>query len=70
VLKESAEEEPWLKFAPVARDLAGEQALDTMPLAMRIAARTVEAFKHRGRASGGSFGSPPKHVLAGSTSAK
>jgi hypothetical protein len=47
VLKESAEEEPWLEFALVARDLAGERALDTMPLATRIAAATAEAFKHR-----------------------
>jgi hypothetical protein len=48
VLKESAEEEEdWLGFALVARDLAGERALDTMPLAKRIAAATVEAFEHR-----------------------
>jgi hypothetical protein len=47
VLKESAEEEPCSDFAPVARDLAGERALDTMPLAVRIAAATVEVFKHR-----------------------
>jgi hypothetical protein len=48
VLKESdEEEEAWLDFALVARDLAGERALDTMPLATRIAAATVEAFEHR-----------------------
>ena len=37
----------WLDFALVARDLAGGRALDTMPLAARIAAATVEAFEHR-----------------------
>jgi hypothetical protein len=51
VMKEGAEEEEeeadWLRFALVARDLAGERALDTMPLATRIAAATVEAFEHR-----------------------
>ena len=49
VLKESAEDgdEAWIGFALVARDLAGERALDTMPLAARIAAATVEAFEHR-----------------------
>ena len=49
VLKENAEEddEAWIDFALVARDLAGERALDTMPLAARIAAATVEAFLHR-----------------------
>ena len=49
VLKENAEEddEAWIDFALVARDLAGERALDTMPLAARIAAATVEAFVHR-----------------------
>ena len=47
VLKDSAEEEAWLNFALVARDLAGERALGTMPLAAQIAAATVEAFEHR-----------------------
>jgi hypothetical protein len=49
MLEESAEEEEedWLGFALVARDLAGERALDTMPLAARIAAATVEASEHR-----------------------
>jgi hypothetical protein len=50
VLKDSAEEgeeEAWLDFALVARDLAGERALGTMPLAAQIAAATVEAFGHR-----------------------
>ena len=49
VLKENAEEddEAWIDFALVARDLAGERALDAMPLAARIAAATVEAFVHR-----------------------
>ena len=49
VLKEGAEDgdEAWLGFALVARDLAGERALDTMPLAARIATATVEAFEHR-----------------------
>ena len=49
VLKEGAEDgdEAWLGFALVARDLAGGRALDTMPLAARIAAATVEAFEHR-----------------------
>jgi hypothetical protein len=47
VLKEGAEEDAWSEFALVARDLAGERALDTMPLATRIAAATVEAFEHR-----------------------
>ena len=49
VLKESAEEddEAWIDFALVARDLAGERALDAMPLAAQIAAATVEAFVHR-----------------------
>jgi hypothetical protein len=49
VLKENAEEddEAWIDFALVARDLGGERALDAMPLAARIAAATVEAFVHR-----------------------
>lgn len=49
VLKDSAEEgeEVWLDFALVARDLAGERALGTIPLAAQIAAATVEAFEHR-----------------------
>lgn len=49
VLKENAQEddEAWIDFALVARDLAGERALDAMPLATWIAAATVEAFVHR-----------------------
>jgi hypothetical protein len=48
-LKEEAEEEDeaWIDFALVARDLAGERPLGTMPLAARIAAATVEAFRQR-----------------------
>jgi hypothetical protein len=49
VLKENAEgdDEAWIDFALVARDLAGESAFDAMPLAAQIAAATVEAFVHR-----------------------
>jgi hypothetical protein len=48
-LKEETEEEDeaWIDFALVARDLAGERQLGTMPLAARIAAATVEAFRQR-----------------------
>lgn len=47
-LKDGAEDdEVWVEFALVGRDLAGERPLDTMPLAARIAAVTVEAFQHR-----------------------
>jgi hypothetical protein len=48
-LREGAEEEDeaWIDFALVARDLAGERPLGTMPLAARIAAATVEAFQRR-----------------------
>jgi len=47
VLRESAEAEndACVDFALVARDLAGERPLDTMPLAARIAAATVQAFQ-------------------------
>ncbi len=37
----------WCEFALVARALAGDQPLDTIPLARRIAAATVEAFTQR-----------------------
>ena len=48
VLKESAEDdETWIDFALVARDLADGCALEAMPLAAQIAAATVEAFVHR-----------------------
>ncbi len=47
-LKESVEgDEDWIDFALVARDLAGERPLDAMPIAARIAAATVEAFRLR-----------------------
>jgi hypothetical protein len=47
-LKEGDEDdEAWVEFALVARDLAGERPLDAMPLAAQIAAATVEAFQHR-----------------------
>jgi hypothetical protein len=47
-LKDGADEdEAWVDFVLVARDLAGERPLDTMPLAARIAAAAVEAFQHR-----------------------
>lgn len=49
VLRESAEmeDEAWVDFALVARDLVGDRPLDTMPLAARIAAATVQAFQQR-----------------------
>ncbi len=48
VLKESAEDdETWIDFALVARDLVDGCALEAMPLAAQIAAATVEAFVHR-----------------------
>jgi hypothetical protein len=48
VLKESAEDDDtWIDFALVARDLADACALEAMPLAAQIAAATVEAFVHR-----------------------
>lgn len=49
VLKEGAEEEDdaWVDFALVARDLAGDRPLESMPFAARIAAATVEAFVRR-----------------------
>jgi hypothetical protein len=47
-LKEGAEDdEAWVAFALMARDLAGERPLGTMPLASRIATATAEAFQHR-----------------------
>ena len=48
-LKEGADEgdNTWIEFALVSRDLAGESFLDGIPLASRIAAATVEAFKQR-----------------------
>lgn len=48
-LKEGADEGDytWLDFALVARDLAGERPLASIPLAGRIAAATVEAFEQR-----------------------
>src|SRR5688500_10127675 len=36
----------WMDLALVARDLAGERPLGTVPLAARIAAAMVEAFRH------------------------
>jgi hypothetical protein len=48
-LKEAAAEgdDTWSEFALVARDLGGEKSLDTILLARRIAAATVEVFEHR-----------------------
>jgi hypothetical protein len=48
-LKEAAAErdDTWSEFALVARDLGGEKPLDTIPLARRIAAATVEVCKQR-----------------------
>ena len=37
----------WSEFALVARDLVGAKPVDTIPLARRIAAATVEAFEER-----------------------
>ncbi|MGA7265375.1 MAG: hypothetical protein WBX30_31455 [Stellaceae bacterium] len=47
--KEGADEgdNTWSEFALVARDLAGESFLGSIPLARRIAATTVEAFEQR-----------------------
>jgi hypothetical protein len=48
-LKESAEDgdSTWSDFALVARDLLSKRALDSIPLATRIASATVEAFEQR-----------------------
>jgi hypothetical protein len=48
-LKESAKDKDnaWSDFALVARDLLGKRALDSIPLATRIASATVEAFEQR-----------------------
>jgi hypothetical protein len=48
-LKEAATEgdTTWSEFALVARDLDGAKPLDTIPLARRTAAATVEAFEER-----------------------
>ncbi|MBV8588462.1 MAG: hypothetical protein JO212_00055, partial [Acetobacteraceae bacterium] len=48
-LKDGAEEgdEAWIDFALVARDLAGERPLATIPIASRIAEATVDAFRQR-----------------------
>jgi hypothetical protein len=48
-LKEGTDEgdDTWRDFALVARDLAGERPLASIPLAARIAAATVEAFEQR-----------------------
>jgi len=48
-LKEAASEgdSTWSEFALVAQDLVGAKPVDTIPLARRIAAATVEAFEER-----------------------
>ena len=48
-LKESADmgDGDWIDFALVARDLAGERPLATIPLAARISAATADAFSRR-----------------------
>jgi hypothetical protein len=48
-LEEQAEDDDdaWIEFALVARDLAGDKPLDAIPLARSIAAATVEVFAQR-----------------------
>ena len=49
ILKEPSKRNraPWIDFALVAGEWAGERPLDAIPLARRIAETTVEAFAHR-----------------------
>ncbi len=38
----------WIEFALVARDLAGDQPLDSIPIARLIAETSVDAFAAQG----------------------